>query len=892
MQFNLTQFKKTCNDTPSATKIHGSNRTIHFGDWNNYYYCEPVANSLASYTHDHQFSRLEIIDSIDEIKSGETWLKTGNFLLIEGDAKTCYHIVKDAEGNLKQRLHADAGEETVDGETVLKEDKQIVYLPFNQLFTGYGWGVKHIPITDYPEEQIKILDNEKSADKFNPVVNNGDIFFAGTTVSIGELFAERDDIPTLLPIKGENVMVFVSPETDKDTVRGTYTANADDWTKGKLSFSGTGNAVITITDYFYCKTATVTVNVTNEVYIATIRSSGNYWYMTSDLGTASTKRYQAVDSGLTQLPIVITDAAEGYVFILEAQEDGTYKIRVKDTDNYLGWTSGNSGALVAEDDALTLIMEAGETEGTWVFHFAASDAERYLALNGTCGNNYFAWYKSGQKQNLTLIPVQKCEHENTTTVSKEATCTEEGYIGRVICAACGEVLEAGETITATGHKYETKVTAPTCTEAGYTVHTCACGDSYTDNEVEATGHNYVDGTCSACGKDEETTVIINTTYTFSDYAAGTQYAENEVHVLDNNVTITTTDAHFTSELRLYSSSTNNGYAVIESTHPIKTIGVNAGNKVDVLVVYGSEDGATWTEIARIEVTSTSYKDYSVELEKTYNWIKLDVAGSNQVRLKSITLGTVATTGGETPEQPTCRHTNTTTTTVDATCTAAGSVTVTCDDCGETVSTETIEALGHSYDEGEVTTAAGCETTGVLTKTCSACGDKKTESIEATGHTTDNGVCDNCGETISGSTEPTTFEFGANGSASHADGSSKTSYSETVNGYTLNITGGTNMYTGARDAKGNSCIKLGMSSKTGGFSFTVANDVTKVIIYIAKYKTNTTKITVNGTPYTLTLSSNDGEYDAIEIDTSSNKTVTLTTVSGGVRAMVNTIEFYA
>ena len=41
-------------------------------------------------------------------------------------------------------------------------------------------------------------------------------------------------------------------------------------------------------------------------YIASIRSSGNYFYMSSDLGTASTKRYQAVDSGLTTLPASIT----------------------------------------------------------------------------------------------------------------------------------------------------------------------------------------------------------------------------------------------------------------------------------------------------------------------------------------------------------------------------------------------------------------------------------------------------------------------------------------------------------------------------------------------------------------------------------------------------------
>ncbi len=135
-----------------------------------------------------------------------------------------------------------------------------------------------------------------------------------------------------------------------------------------------------------------------------------------------------------------------------------------------------------------------------------------------------------------------------------------------------------------------------------------------------------------------------------------------------------------------------------------------------------------------------------------------------------------------------------------------------------------------------------------------------------------------------------FEFGANGSASHNDGSSKTSYSETNGTYTLNITGGTSMYTGARDAKGNSCIKLGTSSKTGGFSFTVPADVTSVIIAAAKYKTNTTKMTINGSSYTLSSASNNGAYDAIEIDTTSTKTITLTTVSGGVRAMVNSITY--
>ena len=135
-----------------------------------------------------------------------------------------------------------------------------------------------------------------------------------------------------------------------------------------------------------------------------------------------------------------------------------------------------------------------------------------------------------------------------------------------------------------------------------------------------------------------------------------------------------------------------------------------------------------------------------------------------------------------------------------------------------------------------------------------------------------------------------FTLGADGSASHADGSSKTSYSETVSGYTLSLTNVSNFYTGARDAKGNGCIKLGASSKAGGFTLTAPAEVTSVVIAVAQYKANTTKITVNGTAYTITTASTNGAYTDIIVDTTSTKTITLTTVSGGYRAMVNTITF--
>lgn len=40
------------------------------------------------------------------------------------------------------------------------------------------------------------------------------------------------------------------------------------------------------------------------------------------------------------------------------------------------------------------------------------------------------------------------------------------------------------------HDYESVVTAPTCTEQGYTTYSCECGDSYVDDYVDATGHSH------------------------------------------------------------------------------------------------------------------------------------------------------------------------------------------------------------------------------------------------------------------------------------------------------------------------------------------------------------------------------------------------------------------
>lgn len=87
------------------------------------------------------------------------------------------------------------------------------------------------------------------------------------------------------------------------------------------------------------------------------------------------------------------------------------------------------------------------------------------------------------------------------------------------------------------HNYTSSVTAPTCTDKGYTTYTCSCGDSYKADETAATGHSMVETervdytcdapgyytmTCSACGHSETNEIPIH-----SDYVLGYIEAEGE-----------------------------------------------------------------------------------------------------------------------------------------------------------------------------------------------------------------------------------------------------------------------------------------------------------------------------------------------------------------------------
>ena len=162
----------------------------------------------------------------------------------------------------------------------------------------------------------------------------------------------------------------------------------------------------------------------------------------------------------------------------------------------------------------------------------------YITLDGKAADD-----NGANDADFVVIRKEKanaCQHNyEQTTIAAE--CERPGYI-IMTCSSCGDsyvqktLAELGHdylngTCTRCGqkegetphkHSYKDIVTAPTCTEKGYTTHTCACGDSYVDTYVDALGHAWDNGkvtkeptetetgvktfTCTRCGETKTETI--------------------------------------------------------------------------------------------------------------------------------------------------------------------------------------------------------------------------------------------------------------------------------------------------------------------------------------------------------------------------------------------------
>ncbi len=312
----------------------------------------------------------------------------------------------------------------------------------------------------------------------------------------------------------------------------------------------------------------------------------------------------------------------------------------------------------------------------------------------------------------------------------------------------GSYIEVGTETTPTTHNYEFVVTQPTCTEQGYTTHTCTgCGDSYVDSYVSALGHKAFgvatctqDVVCSACGE----VVVSATGHSYNSVITSPTCTEQGY---------TTHTCSFCGDMQrdTYISQQGHSYTYV-ITKPTCT---EQGYTTRVCSVCGNVAVDSYVEplghsyMSVITKPTCETQGYTSHICTICGDVVVDtyVAANGHSYASVVTRPTCETQGYITHICSACGDSsvdsyvsalghNYTTVVTSPTCTDKGYTTHTCTSCGDRhhqyIDTM-VDEEGHSYTS--VVTAPTCETQGYTTFICDSCGESYIDSyVEAKGHT--------------------------------------------------------------------------------------------------------------------------------------------------------------
>ena len=367
--------------------------------------------------------------------------------------------------------------------------------------------------------------------------------------------------------------------------------------------------------------------------------------------------------------------------------------------------------------------ECGETDPNYV----APHEHNFVEGKCECGET-----------DPNYVPPHEHSYEAAVTAP---TCTDAGYT--TYTCACGDSYNADE-VAALGHKHETTVVAPTCTDAGYTTYTCACGDSYNADEVKALGHTFVDSKCTKCDAEYVAPAT-------GDWALVTELKTGD-HVLIGNpangkllsaekvsatsyynkgVTYSTEDFTNVTDAEIWVVTKND-----DGTYSFVSL---TGEKLGLAASYSSLNSAgpnfSWALEDKgngiFYIKNTGRNLYIEWYASKDNWSCYGTVSGNLFDMSFYAKG-------EAEGDHVHNHISKV---VAPTCTEAGYTSYTCK-CGDTYSVAGEAATGHKH---EATVVAPTCTEAGYTKHLCACGDSyNTDETAALGHSFAEGTCGTCG----------------------------------------------------------------------------------------------------------------------------------------------------
>lgn len=271
----------------------------------------------------------------------------------------------------------------------------------------------------------------------------------------------------------------------------------------------------------------------------------------------------------------------------------------------------------------------------------------------------------------------------------------------------------GTTVTepAHTHEYKSTVTNSTCTDDGYTTHTCSCGDSYVDSKISAIGHNF---------GEWKTTKEATTTSTGTEERKCKNCDAKETKTIGKIV-----------ENHTHSYTAKTTKAATCSAEGVKTYTCSCGDSYTESLAKTAH--SYQSVVTKPDCTNGGYTTYACSCGDTYSDNKTSALGHAYSAVK----------------------------TYIPTCTEQGYTLHKCSRCDASYKDNIKAAYGHDYDVTSNT--ATCTSAGTKTETCYFCGDVKQTASPAKGHgatreerkeaTTESTgyvrqICTVCGQTVS------------------------------------------------------------------------------------------------------------------------------------------------
>ncbi len=526
---------------------------------------------------------------------------------------------------------------------------------------------------------------------------------AGSSVTVCEKCG-KELVKTELPIIPHTWGEWVVTKKSTNTAKGEMVRTCAKGCTEKVEIPEGGHNLVEDTDKYVAPTCTQTGT---KVYKCSVHEN---------CGITVTVTLDKIQHKLTTEKEDATCTKEGFVKTYCTAEGCDYKI-----------VDVTTGKLAHEFQQVGEAVEPTCTSSGYTEYKCKNCTESYKAIGDDAKGHSYVEVENSSTATCTTAGTKtlKCSicgkelqvnvpalgHDwKAGTVTKNPTCEETGVI-TFTCDICQATMT--EVLPTVSHKYKTETTQATCTEDGKVVTICEYCNETTTTVLPKKGHTWADtATSTVPAKCEEAGSATYKCENCTETKTETIPALGHVYVAGNKVDPTCTTSGYT--VYVCKNDASHTYNVYDASQPAK----------------GHSFGE-WTVVTDATETTEGLKERKCACGETeeekipammHNMVEIASAESTCTSNGYITYKCdtkhegVACTYTLTVTLPMIAHTLTTDV-EDATCEEAGKVVTTCTEC-DTVNIETpISAMGHAWDEGKVTTQASCTAEGEMTFTC-------------------------------------------------------------------------------------------------------------------------------------------------------------------------------